>query len=222
MHVEKAKEMTEIVGPDGAAIGQVRSDSLAPREREQAERRTRAILKNMSPKGLLGLPKLLEERRWEFGITDGAFQRQAAFARVFLWQIPMQSGDTYNPESKIVMAESTKQREKNKAPYGIVISAGLLALDSLRSNGIDLGHKVLFAHTAPYHIRYDVIDGLEQHLVILNAGDIIGSEDLATNLKKRDVRFKQGLNANGAIEHTFQDDTGKTWLPQEGAWREDE
>lgn len=214
--------MSEIVGVDGVAMGQVRSDMLAPREREQAERRTAAIIKSMTPRGLLGLPKLLEERRWAYGITDGAFQRQAAFARVFLWQIPMQSGDTYNPDSKIVMAETTKQREKNKAPYGIVISAGLLALDSLRSNGIDLGHKVLFAHTAPYHIRYDVIDGQEMHLVILNAGDIIGSEDLASNLKNRSVRFKQGLNAAGGVEHTFQDDTGKTWLPQEGAWREDE
>lgn len=214
--------MTEIVGLDGLPKGQVMSDQLAPRDREQAERKAKIINSRTTPKGLLGLPKLLDERRLEYGITDGAFTRQAAFARVFLWQIPMQKGDKYEADSLIHMAESTQQREKNKAPYGIIISAGLLALDSLRSNGIDLGHKVLFAHTAPYHIRYDVIAGQEMHLVILNAGDIIGSEDLASNLKSRQVRFKQGLNAAGAVEHTFQDDTGKTWLPQEGAWREDE
>jgi hypothetical protein len=115
------------------------------------------------------------------------------------------------------MPESVKQREKNRAPNGIIVSAGLKALDQLRSHGIDLGHRVLFAHTAPYHIRYDTVLGVEQHLIILLAGDIIGSEDLASNLKKREVRYF-ARRTETSVEHTFIDENGKPWLPAD-AWR---
>jgi hypothetical protein len=206
-----------IVDANGVAKGMLDSGMLEAREREQAERRTKMLLSRMSPRGQLGLPPLLESRRWEYGITDGAFDRQAVFDRVFIRQIAMQKGNTYEPESKIVMPDSVKMKEKNKAPHGIVVSAGLTALDQLRSHGIDLGHKVLFAHTAPYHIRYDILDGEEQHLIILLAGDIIGSEDLASNLKSRAVRYLARTTETG-VAHTFIDDNGKPWLPAD-AWR---
>jgi hypothetical protein len=115
------------------------------------------------------------------------------------------------------MPESVKQREKNKAPAGIIVSAGLSALDQLRSHGVDLGHKVLFCHTAPYHIRYDSVLGVEQHLIILQACDIIGSEDLASNLKSREVRYL-ARRTKTSVEHTFIDENGNPWLPAD-AWQ---
>jgi len=117
----------------------------------------------------------------------------------------------------IHMPETTQQREKHKAPQGIIVSAGLTALDQLRSHGIDLGHKVLFSHAAPYHIRYDVIDGQDHHLIILLAGDIIGSEDLATNLKEREVRYL-ARRTETSVEHTFIDENGNPWMPAD-AWQ---
>lgn len=209
-----------VVGPAGVARAQLDSDDLAARDKAQAERKSKIIRERMSAKGTLpGMTPLLDERRLEYGITDGAFKFNAAFDRVFIWQIPMQKGDKYEG-SLIHMAESTQQREKNKAPHGIVVSAGLLALDTLRSNGIDLGHRVLFAHSAPYHIRYDIIEGQEYHLIILTAGDIIGSEDLATNLKNRTVRIKQS-DAAGYPQHSFINEEGKPWTPQ-NAWRQED
>ena len=118
------------------------------------------------------------------------------------------------------MPESTQMRERNRAPHGIVISAGLLALDQLRSNGCDLGHRVLFCHAAPYHIRYDVVEGQEFHLIILNAGDIIGSEDFASSLKNRSVRIVQHKDVTDKVEHVLIDANGGTYLPQSG-WTEE-
>lgn len=202
---------------NGVALPRVDSSILDAREREQAERRSAVMRKRMSPPGELGLGRLLDERRLEYGITDGAFSRQAVFDRVFIWQIPMQKGDKFESDSLIHMPESVQQREKSRAPQGILVSAGLRALDQLRSHGIDLGHKVLFCHAAPYHIRYDSVLGLEQHLIILLAGDIIGSEDLATNIRTREVRYL-ARRAETSVEHTFIDGDGKPWLPAD-AWR---
>lgn len=204
--------MDELTDANGAARPQVMSDQLAGRDREMAERRSEVMRKRMAPAGALGLPKLLDQRRLEYGVTDGAFDRQASFNRVFIWQIPMQKGDKFESDSLIHMPESVQQREKAKAPQGIIISAGLTALDHLRSHGIDLGHKVLFCHAAPYHIRYDTVLGLEQHLIVLLAGDIIGSEDLATNLKTRAVRYVAWRNET-SVEHVFVDEDGRPWLP---------
>jgi len=204
----------------GDITAQLNSADLNARDRAIAERRTKIMLERMSPKGhLKRVTPLLDERRLEYGITDGAFKFQASYDRVYIWQIPMQKGDKFEG-SQIHMPESTQQRERNKAPHGIIVSAGLLALDSMRSNGIDLGHRVLFAHSAPYHIRYDVVEGQEYHLIILTAGDIIGSEDLATNLENRTVRIKQSDEA-GYPQHTFINENGKPWLPQ-GAWRQED
>jgi len=211
--------MNELTDTNGVALPKVDSSILDAREREQAERRSAVMRKRMSPPGALGLPKLLDERRLEYGITDGAFSRQAVFDRVYLWQIPMQKGDKFESDSLIHMPESVQQREKSRAPQGIIVSAGLRALDQLRSHGVDLGHKILFCHAAPYHIRYDSVLGLEQHLIIVLAGDIIGSEDLATNLRNREVRCLPRRNAeNNSVEHVFIDERGDAWLPAD-AWR---
>lgn len=215
--------MSDIVDATGTAVPQVRSDQLAGRDRENAERRSEIIRTRMSSRGALGLPRLLDERRLEYGITDKAFAvAQASFDRVYVWQIAMQKGDKFEADSLIHMPESVQQREKAKAPCGIIISAGLTALDHLNSHGIDVGHKVLFCHAAPYHIRYDTVLGLEQHLIVLLAGDIIGSEDLATNLKNRSVRYLAKRNEQGAVEHRFIDERGESWLPDGNVYGEHE
>jgi hypothetical protein len=211
--------MSEATDANGVAKGQIDSGRLEARDRELAERASEIMRKRMSPPGTLGLPKLLDARRIEYGVTDGAFERQAVFDRIYVWQIPMQKGDKFESDSLIHMPDSVKQREKNKAPAGIIVSAGLTALDHLRSHGIDLGHKILFCHTAPYHIRYDSVLGVEQHLIILQSGDIIGSDDLAANLKKREVRYL-ARRTEKSVEHTFIDETGQPWLPADAVYSE--
>ncbi len=189
------------------------SNLMEQREREIAERKSRIIRERMSPKGALGLPARLDAARLEYGITDSAFAVSASFNTVFVWQVPMQEGETFKGSS-IIMPETTRAREKNRAPVGVIISAGMLALDALRSNGLDLGHKVVFVHAAPYHIRYDVVEGQDFHLIVLEAGQIRGSYELADDLKTRRVRIIQNPNNLDAVEHILIDENGKPVLPQ--------
>lgn len=186
---------------------------MEDREREMAERKIQLIRSRMSAAGTLGLPARLEAARWEYGITDSAFRVSAAFNTVFVRQVSMQKGETHEG-SKIILTEETRKRELNKAPIGIIVSAGMLALDALRSNGLDLGHKVVFVHSAPYHIRYEVIEGQDFHLVVLEAGQIRGSYELAEDLKTRRVRVIQNPSNSESVEHILIDENGKPVMPQ--------
>jgi hypothetical protein len=201
--------MVEIVG----APATTDSERFSARDKEIAERKSAVIKSRMSPKGLLGLPQKLDDARLQYGITDAAFRVQAVYDRVLVWQVAMQEGETYEG-SKIIMAEVTKHREKVKAPIGIIVSAGLLALDVLRSNGMDLGHKVIFTHAAPYFVRYDVVEGQDYHLIVLYAGNITASYDLADDLRTRAVRIVQNPAQSETPEHVLIDHNGKAVLPQ--------
>lgn len=191
----------------------VEVERLRRREAELAERRKAQIAARMSPPGTLGLDKTLDAARCEHGIPDSAFSIQAAFNTVLVLQVAMQEGETYNG-GKIVLAETTRDRELRKAPIGIIVSAGLGALDMLRSHGIDLGHKVVFVHSAPYFIRFDNIGGVDQHLVVLQSSQIRASFNVAADIKARKVFVKQELDADGVKRHYLVGEDRKVIVPQ--------
>ena len=186
---------------------------LKERDKELAERKKRLIRSKMSPPGTLGLDKCLEAARQKYGIPDTAFGMQASFNTVLVLQVAMQEGETYK-DSAIILAESTRDRELRKAPIGVIISAGLGALDSLRSHGVDLGHKVVFVHSAPYFIRFDNIGGVDQHLVVLQVSQIRASYNTAEDLKERRVFIKANVDTEGVITHVLVDENRQVTMPQ--------
>lgn len=179
-----------------------------------AMRASQEILAKMAPAGALKLPALLDARRLEYGITDAAFTRQAMFERVFLWQLPLIAGDFVGSESSIILTDAAKIKEKNGAPRGIIISAGLKALDILDSHGGAVGQIVTFIHTAPYHFRYDRIAGHDQLLIVINVGDICGSEDLATEIREGRAHVEQSTPEHGHREHFLRRDGQPNLKPQ--------
>lgn len=171
---------------------------------EKAIQMTEAIRRCMSPPGALNLPPLLEKRRQEYGITDGAFKRAAQFDRIYVFQIAMNDGPTFVKDGRIFMPETAKKRVREEAARGIVISAGLKALDNLRSNGTDLGHIVNFARLSPYRIPSEHIDGVEQHIMVLRDGDIIGDEDLEEQRRAGLVAVEQLKLGDGSVQHVLR------------------
>lgn len=149
---------------------------------EQAKDLAPLLAARMAPPGALGLPALLEERRLKYGIPDGAFKQQALYDRLLVCQIPEWEGDTYG-DTQILMPESGKKRMEESAPRGVIVSAGLLALDHLRSHGSDIGHIVKFVRLAPWRLICDMIGGHEFPLLVLRSGDLIADEDLAARLR---------------------------------------
>lgn len=171
------------------------------------------VCKHLSPKGSpLGLGQLVEEKRWKYGIVDAAWYGQhAAFDRVLVWQIAEEESDTYNG-GLIVKTEIAKKRELVEAPRGVIVSAGLGALDVLRSNGIDLGHTVGFARLSPFRRPIGVFAGTPLALIVLHVGDIVDSEDLGSQLRTREVRIV-GKEIEGVTQHHFVDKNAKAWTP---------
>jgi hypothetical protein len=144
---------------------------------EQAiDERLKALRKRMSGRKKLNLPKLLERRRQEYSLTDGFFKVQAAFDRCYVYQIPLEEQETH-AGGLIIRTANQREREQNEAPRGILISAGLKALDALRSNGVDLGHIITFAHYVVATMVVDVVDGKDVKVSVMNAGHVSGSED---------------------------------------------
>lgn len=149
-------------------------------KRQEAE--SAAILENMSPPGAFPwLPPLLEKRRLSMGLVDQLFTVQACYHKLFVWQldaIDMLDGMA-GQGSSIHAPGFTNDREHKETPRAIIIAAGIDALDSLRSHGMDLGHIIIMQREAPHGIRVATIFGEKKVLMILEDGDICGSEDLA-------------------------------------------
>lgn len=182
--------------------------AIARREVEQSER----IRRRMSPPGFLGLPPLLEERRLQYGIVDGAFSTQVVFERVYVWQIPRVETETYEGTG-IIAPQSTRQRLQREASRGILVGAGLRALDALRSNGIELGHIVQMIRNAPWRIQVDSVGGQDFHVIVLSAGDVLGSEDLAADLRAGRVSIVETNGENGVVEHVLRLSDGSLAKP---------
>lgn len=171
------------------------------------------------------LPPLLEERRWPHFIPDQAFDIMPAVDTVHIWQIGRPRA-TFSDGGMIVMSEQGRDQQRNESPRGIIVTAGLLALDQLRSHGIDLGHIVYLLRMSPYRLPMDMIGHRESTgLLVLHAGDIKGSEDTMAMLRSGELqvrRVKEQTPEGVEIErHVYVRKDGshlspvRPWAPEE-------
>ncbi len=178
------------------------------REKEQLERQAKIREDRMSPKDALHLPGLLEARRLEWLITDGAFSIAPLYNRVYVHQIPM-AYDVNKKKGLIHTPDTKAAQELRSCHRGVLVSAGALALDALRSNGVDLGHIVHFIHVNPWRLHVDYVDGHTFQVLVMSVDCVAGSEDLADVLKSGVVKV---VVENG--KHQILDADGKLWDPQ--------
>ncbi len=150
-----------------------------------------AFLEKMSPPGSLNIPPLLEEKRWAWLIPDAAIEagRGCAFDRILVRQIPMLSKtrgdkfDTHFGGGLIAKSEKSREVDERAAPRGVIVGAGMTALDSLRSHGYDIGHTIMFLKNTVHRVQCDMIASQWQWLSVCHIHDIIHSEELAAALK---------------------------------------
>lgn len=146
---------------------------------------------SLRPAGYYAIPPLLESRRLAYGVPNGAFEIFPAFDKVLLYQVPMpgQGSETYEG-SRLVKPEMVQAFERNTAPRGILVSAGLQAMDTLASSGIQVGHLVRFRKLSPFVLPVETIDGKQLYVMLVRDGDVVASEDLATELNERRAEIK--------------------------------
>lgn len=197
------------------------TNGVAQRRGIKSERLAREIGDHIS-KESIGLGPLVDKKRKQYGIPDEAFFNQCpAFNKILVAQIPEDEGETYEKGGIIVKTEIAKTRELVEAPRGVIVGAGLQALDILRSNGIDLGHTVGFTRLAPFRRPFATIGGERLTLIVLVAGDIVDSEDLGEQLRQRKVRTIAKQNDEGVRVHQYIDERGNLWSPVEADYQED-
>src|SRR5688500_8982884 len=85
----------------------------------------------LAPPGSLGLPPLLEEKRLRYEIPDACFKWHASYDRCFAYQVPAEKENFHG--TSIIAPETTRDYEARVTPKMVLVSAGLKALDNLRS-----------------------------------------------------------------------------------------
>lgn len=177
------------------------------RKKEELENEGRIRLSRMSPPESLGLPKLLDARRIEWLITDGAFSMAPLYNRVYVHQIPLPH-EIEKKKGAIHVPDTVASKQLRVSQRGVLVSAGCLALDALRSNGVDLGHIVHFCHVNPFRLIVDFAEGRDFQLLQMTVDCISSSEDLADVLKSgaAKVQIVEG-------KHQITDAEGHLWDP---------
>jgi hypothetical protein len=145
------------------------------------------------------LPPLLMQRMADLGIP--AWPGQACFERVIVYRIPDEgsASEKFAEDGVILKPESRRETDKERSPRGVVVSAGLAAMDVLVSNGMQIGELVWFAPHVPF--RFEVgkrADGTKLEFYFMNVGDIVLSEDILQRVVDGDLK----LGRNGA-QHVY-------------------
>ncbi len=136
----------------------------------------------------------LEERIKKYDIPPLLYA--PVFDRCLVYQIDTVESDTFEG-SCLVKPEVTKRRERNGSPRGVLVGAGLKALDILGSHGIELGDIVWFARMAMWKHE---IDASNRVFSVIRAGEITGSEDLQEALGAGDIRYHLSDDETWEIE----------------------
>lgn len=177
----------------------------------------------VAPPGTLGLPPLLEQRRLEWQIPDGVFKTApgALFDRILLYQIPLLAKSRSDALTfgggLIAKSDQSKDKEQREAPRAVIVGAGLKALDSMRSHGVDLGHIVYFSKNTVYAIQVDYIAGKFDRVSLAREGDLILSEDLCAKILSGAVKVTMFSDTdkwgNVSVEHHYMDEDGHQYYP---------
>lgn len=172
-----------------------------------AESIAEELEKSLAPRGTYNIPLLLDERRFEYAIPNGAFEQFPVFDKVYIHQIAVDERLTYTDGGAILKPDAVVAYDRNTAPRGIIVSAGLQALDSLRSTGIDLGHIVRFKKFSPFIQPIAEIKGRQLTVMVIRDGDIVASEDLANAYHKKLVSIINVAEDAHGYDHRFARET---------------
>lgn len=127
---------------------------------------------------------LLEKRIKEFDIALP--RTRPAFDRVFVYPLAGKTNDETFEGTSIIKPKVS--RDKLDAARGVLVKAGLKALEHLWSHGFELGHIVLFARFSPWQYRYERAKRMHD-VVIVRTSELVGSEDLEEDVISGDMRL---------------------------------
>jgi hypothetical protein len=130
---------------------------------------------------------LLAERITEFRIPP--WPGQAQFERVLIYRIPDEgaANEKFGEDSLIFKPDSRKAVDVSRSPRGVIVSAGLQAMDILRGNGMQIGDLVWFAPHVPTRFETGRDDRGPIEFFFMNVGDIVVDEDTLARVVDGDL-----------------------------------
>lgn len=179
-------------------------------ERDAAIHRTKLIRERMSPPGALHLPEKLEAARHKHGIPDGFFRVAAGFDRIFVFPIDPFDADEKLPGSSLYRPELTQQKDLQEGYRGVLISAGLTAMDRLMSHGYELGDIVMTNKNVPFARRMELLEGKPMFVLVMRDGDLAGNETLQADILAGKRRVIDAGDP-GRYEHQVASPDGDGW-----------
>lgn len=157
-----------------------------------------AFVRRLRDRVIPAIPPLLKKRVKKYGITAACFDQLALFDRALLWQIPLldDTKDKAMAGGRIIAPEAYKAREATAAPRGVVVTAGLGALDYLWAHGAEIGSIVKFVRLSPWHMPVAFTpEGKSVYLQVVRVGDAVACEDLVQ--MRREGRAELVRRADG-------------------------
>lgn len=152
-------------------------------EGDAAIKRTKLIREKMSPPEVLKLPPKLEAARQKHGIPDGFFRTCAGFDRIFVFPLDPFDQDDKIPGTSLYRPQLTKQKDLQEGYRGVLISAGLTAMDRLMSHGYELGDVVMTNKNVPFARRVEQLEGFDMFVLVMRDGDLAGNETLQEDIR---------------------------------------
>ena len=149
------------------------------------------VARRRSGKVVLAGPSLLDRRIAEFEIPR--WPGEATFARILVYRIPDKAAKrkTFVEGGAIVMPDDVHSNNEFRSPRGIIVSAGLQAMDILRGNGMQLGEMIWMSSHTPWRFEVDTKqDGKPVEFYFMQAGDVTLSEDLLEARRSGAVRVE--------------------------------
>jgi hypothetical protein len=196
------------------------------RQDEQLKEYAKILQSRMSPPGTFKIPPLLELRRQQHLIPDGAFKRTPVWDWCFVYQIArddISDGQTYG-DTKIVMSANTRDYKKRESPRGVLVAAGLQALDTLSSHGIQVGDVVTMIRNAPWAIEVDFVGSQSLYVYCLRDADLVSGEDLQKRLNDGVLRLERVVEEKDGqkfTRHRYVQEDGtpmdpmSPWIPDD-------
>ncbi len=212
--------MTDIITVDTDKV--FGADQLSQGMKRATEELHVELLKHISPAGALRLNPLLDERRLRYGIPDECFKSFVFYETVHVFQLDLIDTEMAGSDSRIVRPDATRDRDRRQAHRGIVIGAGLGALDIGISHGWYLGHVVHFIQLAPFRQRSVTIKGKDFDFLVMRAGDLRSSEDTEALRRSGKIRVDVVVDEKGRPEHRLVWEDGRAYSPIEPYMAEDQ
>lgn len=185
---------------------------LVDHELEKAKERTRLIKAQMSPPGALGLPPALEAARLKYGIVDGAFRTQALFDRIHVFPIDHEEGELVEKTAGgLYKPAATQLKDKQEGNRGVLISAGLTAMDRLMSHGVEIGDVVITNKNVPFARRCGDIQMHAMHYLVMRDADLASDESLQERIRAGQQRITDVGTPDAYSHQLAQNDNGE-WV----------